>query len=126
MALGAPVLGGVTLPEAALIQWQQTRTVARAASRYEYSDMSAEVVVGPTSATKRIVTISAQGVVPPGLDALDRTTTHALTYYVRDGSGVWQPVTATVWLWNEIEYRDAVWADGRLGLDAWSLTLREA
>jgi hypothetical protein len=126
MALAAPVLGGVTLPEAALIQWQQTRTVARAAARYEYSDMSAEVVVGPTSTTKRIVTISAQGVVPPGLDALSRTTTHALTYYVRDGSGVWQPVTATVWLWSEIEYRDAVWADGRLGLDAWSLMLREA
>lgn len=120
-------LGGVTIPDTARLDWSQTRERLDACERLEYSDGSAEIQRGPWAAgvVKRLVAITCSGWQPPGLDALDRTATHTLTWEEPTDLSTWTTRTMTCWIWEPPRYTDNPRAPGG-GSVAWTITLREA
>lgn len=122
---GVFTLGGVAIPIEARLTWSQTRERVDAAIPLEYSDLSAEVQQGPTTAVKRLLTISCSGWAPPGLDALARTSSHTLVIEKPTGVNTWTSETLTVLIWQRISYTEEPSAPGG-GAVRWSITLREA
>jgi hypothetical protein len=129
-ALGSPIIGGVTLPPESLISWSQSRRQLTGHMQVEYASGAAEVLAGPAAA-KWLITISGQGTKPPGLDALDRSASHAATLYRRAADGTYEAVSLTVLIWEPTSYSDTLWTPnirpgGSLPIDGWQITLREA
>ena len=124
-AYGDLSLGGVAIPAAARLSWQQQRRRIDSTFQLEYGDLSAEIQQGPTTAVKQIIDLSCEGWAPPGLDALARTTTHALIYEKPTAENTWTPTAITVWIWEPLTYTEDPSAAGG-GTVRWSVTLREA
>lgn len=123
---GLLAIGTVSIPDGARITWEQSRQTIRSEVQIEYSDLSAEIQQGPVSAAKRLWTLSCSGWEPPGgIEALDRTTTHTLTWEELTGPSTWTTRTATVWIWEGPTFRDNPRDPGG-GSSSWTLTLREA
>lgn len=118
-------LGGVAIPAAARLRWSQTRRTLDSAYKLEYSDLSAEIQQGTTSATKQLITLSCEGWMPPGIDALARTSTHSFTFEKPSAENTWTTTTLTVLIWERAQYTDDP-SDPGGGSVRWSLTLREA
>lgn len=124
-AWGNLSLGGVAIPVEATLTWGQTRQTVRSEVQLEFSDLTCEIQQGPTSTSKRLITLSCAGWAPPGLDALSRTSTHSLITELPSGVSTWTPTTLTVWIWEPLRYTDDLRTPGG-GSVAWTITLREA
>jgi hypothetical protein len=121
---GVISLGGVLLPEDSYLDWSQTRTVVRSQSVLEFADLSIDIQIGPTSNTKRVVSLSCSGWAPPGIDALAADGTHTLQWEEPQAGGAWATQSMSCKIIEPVRYVDNPRAPGG-GTVAWTITLRE-